>query len=235
MAKEKSNFGLSEKRSKIEQSRTRVVVFISLAVAVLIFTIFAAQSLIKQIQYNNKVLSLRNQAVAQLEQNIDQANQLAVSFEAFDNAQESVIGNATKNSTIILNALPSKYDLPALVTSLESVINSSGASISSITGNDEEVTAEQSSLNPEPKEIPFTISAKGSYAAIQSLVFNLERSTRPIVVKEISFKGSDNDLEATISAVTYYQPVKKLDLDKKTVQGSSQTTDITDSTGGISE
>ena len=231
MAKEKTNFGLSEKRSKIEKSNKNVVIAISLAVAVLIFTIFAAQTLIKQVQYNNKVLGLRNKAVNQLEDNIQQANQLAVSFVAFDSAQESIIGNSTRNSTVILNALPSKYDLPALVTSLENVINLSGASIESITGTDDEASAEQSSLNPQPKEIPFTISAKGNYGAIQNLIRNLERSTRPIKVTEVTFKGSDNDLQATITAVTYYQPVKKLDLDKRLVPGPNQESTETP-TGG---
>lgn len=218
------NFKLSSKRLQIEKSNTKVLIYLSLAVVALAFSLVASQSLWKQLQYQNKVLGLRNEANKQLEENIKTTSQLQAQYVVFDTAPESIIGNNEPNSTVVLNALPSKYDFPALATSLENLMNTSGVGISSITGTDDQLNAEQTSIDPSPKEIPFTITGKGSYASIQTLIGNMEKSTRPIKVTKISYKGTDSAMDVTIDAITYYQPLKKLDLDKKVVKPSGADT-----------
>lgn len=215
------NFRLSTKRLQIEKSNTKVLIAIGIAVIFLVFSLVATQALYKQLKYQNKVISLRSKAVNQLEKNIDATKELEAQYIAFDTAPESIIGNSDPNSKVVLNALPSKYDFPALATSLEGLLNTSGVSISSITGTDDQVTAEQSSVNPQPIEIPFIISAKGSYASVQTLVKNVEKSTRPIKINAITFTGTDNDISVEITGVTYYQPLKMIDLNKKVVSGNS--------------
>ncbi len=211
------NFRLSTKRLQIEKSNTKVLIAISVAVVFLVFSLVATQALYKQLKYQNNVISLRNQAVGQLKKNISATKELEAQYIAFDTAPESITGNSDPNSKVVLNALPSKYDFPALATSLESLLNTSGVAIESITGTDDQVKAEQSNINPKPIEIPFTINAKGSYASIQSLVKNIERSTRPIKINAISLKGSDSSMKVSITATTYYQPLKNLDLEKKII------------------
>jgi cell division protein FtsL len=71
------NFKLSSKRLQIDKSNTKVLIYISLAVVALVFALVASLSLWKQIQYQNKVLSLRNKAVDQLEKNKKATAQLA--------------------------------------------------------------------------------------------------------------------------------------------------------------
>lgn len=211
------NFRLSTKRLQIEKSNTKVLIAISVAVVFLVFSLVATQALYKQLKYQNSVISLRNKAVDQLKKNISATKELEAQYIVFDTAPKSIVGNSDPNSKVVLNALPSKYDFPALATSLESLLNTSGVSISSITGTDDQITAEQSSIEPKPVEIPFTITAKGSYASIQNLVKNIERSTRPIKIVNITLKGTDSNMEAAIKASTYYQPLKNLDLDKKVI------------------
>ncbi|MBP7835037.1 type 4a pilus biogenesis protein PilO [Candidatus Saccharibacteria bacterium] len=211
------NFRLSTKRLQIEKSNTKVLIAISVAVVFLVFSLVATQALYKKLKYQNSVISLRNQAVDQLKKNISATNELEAQYIAFDTSPESITGNSDPNSKVVLNALPSKYDFPALATSLEALLNTSGVAIESITGTDDQVAAEQTNINPKPLEIPFTITAKGSYASIQSLVKNIERSTRPIKITNISLKGTDSSMQATIKATTYYQPLKNLDLEKKVI------------------
>ncbi len=211
------NFRLSTKRLQIEKSNTKVLIAISVAVVFLVFSLVATQALYKQFKYQNTVISLRSQAVKQLEKNISATKELEAQYIAFDTAPESITGNADPNSKVVLNALPSRYDFPALATSIESLLNTSGVSIESITGTDDQVTAEQSNINPKPIEIPFTITAQGSYGSIQNLVKNIERSTRPIKINNVSLKGTDGNMQATINGTTYYQPLKNLDLDKKVI------------------
>jgi Tfp pilus assembly protein PilO len=216
------NFRLSTKRLQIEKSNTKVLIAIGIAVVFLVFSLVATQALYKQFKYQNKVISLRSKAVKQLEKNIDATKELEAQYIAFDTSPESIIGNSDPNSKVVLNALPSKYDFPALATSLEGLLNTSGVSISSITGTDDQVTAEQSSVSPKPIEIPFTISAKGSYASVQTLIKNIERSTRPVKINTLTFTGTDNDISVEITGVTYYQPLKMIDLNKKVVSGSDK-------------
>ncbi len=216
------NFRLSTKRLQIEKSNTKVLIAISVAVVFLVFSLVATQALYKQLKYQNKVIGLRNQAVKQLEKNISATKELEAQYIAFDTSPESIIGNSDSNSKVVLNSLPSKYDFPALATSLEGLLNTSGVTISSITGTDDQVTAEQSSTSPKPTEIPFTVSAKGSYASVQTLIKNIERSTRPIKINTINFTGTDNDISVEITGVTYYQPLKMIDLNKKVVAGTAK-------------
>jgi cell division protein FtsL len=241
MAKQTTTFGLSTKRLKIEKSNTKVLIAVCVAVVVVVFSIIAGRALYKQYQYQAHVLSLRNKASRQLQTNIAQSQALAASYTAFNTAPESIMGNNENNSKIVLNALPSKYDFPALATSLEGLMSASKVAIGSISGTDEQATAEQSAIDPQPKEVGFAIGGKGSYAAVQTLVINMERSTRPMVVSDISFKGSDSDMTFSIKGVTYYQPLKQLDLQKKVVPGPTKaknaTKDVSKSTssGGTAQ
>ncbi len=218
------NFKLSSKRLQIDKSNTKVLIYISLAVIALVFALVASLSLWKQIQYQNKVLSLRNKAVDQLEKNKKATAQLQAQYVAFDTASESIIGNSDANSKVVLNALPSKYDFPALATSLESLMNQSGVNIVGISGTDDQASAQQSSNEPQPTEIPFSLTANGSYDSVKKLVANLEKSTRPITIKTIKYSGTESDLQVNIDAVTYYQPLKTLDLNKKQVSQNSTNT-----------
>ena len=237
MAKEKnnSNFGLSTKRVSIEKSSKKVLIAVCVAVVCLVVALVASQSLMKQLKYQAKVLDMRNKAVSQLEKNIKATKSLEASYIAFDTASESIMGNNLSNTKIVLNALPSKYDMPALATSLEGLMTTSGVSIVSITGTDEEATAEQSAADPQPKEMKFSVSAKGNYSAIQTFIRNIERSTRPIKISHISYKGSDNDLTVTITGTTYYQPLKAFEIKEEVVKPDGQkatTKQTTKSTTG---
>lgn len=219
-----NNFKLSSKRIQIEKSNTKVLIYLSVAVVALVFSLVATQALWKQFQYQGKVLSLRNKANDQLDKNIKTAAQLQAQYVVFDTSSESIIGTNEPNSKVVLNALPSKYDFPALATSLENLMNTSGVGISSITGTDDQLNAEQTSTSPAPKEIPFTIAGKGSYASIQTLINNIEKSTRPIKINKITYKGTDGAMDVNIEAVTYYQPLKKLDLEKKVIKPEGSNT-----------
>lgn len=221
----KLDFKQSVKHLQISKTNNLILISVAITTVIVIFSLVATYSLYKQMTYQNKVIGLRNKANQQLEKNIKSTDSLVYAYDNFENSSESIMGTADKNTKIVLDALPSKYDFPALATSLENIAKISGVSVTGITGTDEEATAEQDSANPQPKEIPFQITAKGDYARIQQYVNNLQRSIRPMQIKVIIFSGSDTDLEANITGITYYQPEKKLDLQQYTVPGpNSQDT-----------
>jgi hypothetical protein len=214
-----SELRVSTKHIQIDKANQLVLIAAVVTTLVVVFSIVAANTLVKQMSYQNKVLGLRKDANKQLTANIKSVTALKTSYDSFENSSESVIGTADKNSKIVLDALPSKYDFPALATSLEGLIASSGNTIVNITGKDNEAKAEQDSANPKPIEIPFDVTTRGNFASSLRLISDMERSIRPFKIISIELSGSDASLETRISAVTYYQPEKKLEVEQKVVPG----------------
>lgn len=225
MAKMMDTTGFSIKHLQVAKANRTILIAISATAAVVVFSLVATASLIQQVKYQNKVIGLRKAANSQLQKNIQARDGLVTSYEAFDNSTESIIGNSDKNSKIVLDALPSKYDFPALTISLENLITSSGAKVESITGTDNEAEALQESANPNPVDIPFSISANGSKENVQKLIENLQKSIRPINVSTISLTaGNENNVTVSIDAKTYYQPSRKLEIKRSVVSANGKST-----------
>jgi len=212
-----NKFKFSTKHVLINKDNNTILIAAAVTVAVVMFAIVASATLIKQIAYQSKVIGLREKAKTQLVANTKAIDSVLDSYKTFEGATESVIGTPDKNSKIVLDALPSKYDFPALATSLESLVKESGAKLDSISGTDNEAQAEQDSANPQPIEIPFDLSATGKLASLQLLVSKLEHSIRPIKIKSISFNATGGNVQVTILAVTYYQPEKQLGITESVV------------------
>ena len=227
---------LSTKHVLVDKANTTVIVAAAVAAAIVVFSLFASKALIDKISYQNKVISKRNVANKQLKENIDAKDQLVVSFAAFDESPESVLGTSEKNSKIVLDALPSKYDFPALTTSIDGIITGAGMSVESITGSDQEISAEQSSVNPIPVAIPFEFGAIGTYEAAQKLLTDLQRSIRPFKIHSVDFTASEGGVVSVkVTGETFYQPAKdlgiqykKVDKNGKFIGGNEATPPATD-------
>jgi hypothetical protein len=204
----------SNKHGLISKNNTRMFVILAIAGVILSFSLVSSITLVRRMNYQAKVVNSRSKAQKQLKDNLAAVDSLVAAYKNFDEAAESVIGTADSNSKIVLDALPSKYDFPALTTSLENLLVTGGFSNIDISGADNEATAEQNSTSPVPIEIPFIISAKGSYANLQTLINNLQRSIRPfkILKLDITATAGSDSTSFTITAVTYYQPEKNLDI-----------------------
>jgi Tfp pilus assembly protein PilO len=216
---------VSAKHLLVDKNNNTILYAAAITVAVIIFCIVAINSLAGQIAYQNKVIGLKDQADQQLQANITAADALVTAYRQFESTEESIIGTAANNSVIVLNALPSKYDFPALAASLEALVRDSGASLNAITGIDEEAQAQQGSVDPQPIEIPFQLSATGNLMSIEALVTNLGRSIRPINIISITLSASGSQIQANISAKTYYQPEKLLDVEQYTVNKDGKIND----------
>jgi hypothetical protein len=218
----------SLKRALIEKSNTTIVVVTSVAAFLVVFSLVASWSLFGLFTYQNKVIGINRTAQDQLTKDIQSIQSLEASYNAFISTPTNAIGGNPNgsgpqdgtNAKIILDALPSKYDYPALVTSLESILISQSVQIQSISGTDDAVTqaANQSSSSPTPQPMPFQVVVTGNYGAIQNVVNALERSTRPFQIQTLELSGDQNQLTLTISAQTYWQPAKSLDIKSEVVQ-----------------
>lgn len=210
---------VSSKHLQIQKSNTSMFIMLGVASAVFSFTVVSTVSLIKRMSYQSRVINARVDAEKQLKSNLGAVSELVKAYENFDSAKESVIGTADKNSKIVLDALPSKYDYPAITASVEKIVKLTGGIAGfSVTGTDQEATAQQSSISPEPIQIPITISGTANYETIQKLVNNLQLSIRPIKVTKLNFSGDQKSMSFNMSLITYYMPEKNLEIPLKEIK-----------------
>jgi hypothetical protein len=221
--------GITSKRVLIDKANSSLVAIAAIAAFLTMFSLVASKTLFSQFAYQNRVLNEKHATVARLRSNITAANQLEKSYKAFTTTTTNAIGGDAKgngerdgnNAKIILDALPSNYDFPALTTSLEKLITSTnGLKINSITGTDDEVAQSTNSSSGTPTSVamPFTINVQGNYQAVQELIGKFEHSTRPIQVQNLTLTGDQTDLTLTLTAQTFYQPAKSLKIGTKVVK-----------------
>jgi hypothetical protein len=217
----------SVKHSLISKANTTIVVTTAVAGFLVVFTLVASISLVGQLKYQNHVITAKKQAVKQLKTDISATNNLVTSYKAFVSTSQNVLGGNPKgngptdgdNGKIILDALPSAYDFPALATSLEKLLTSQNVKIQSIAGTDDEVAQSGStSATPTPVAIPVQFTVTGDYQSIQGVVNVLEHSIRPFQVQTMDVTGDQGSLTLTITAQTYYQPAKNLQITSKVVK-----------------
>lgn len=216
------------KRTLISKANSTIVVATTLAAFVLVFALVAGKSLISQVSYQNKVIDVKKTALKQLEADLAARDSLEQSYKMFVGENPNVLGGSLDgtgdkdgdNAKLVLDALPSKYDFPALTTSLEKVIIGQNLKIVGINGTDQEADQadKQISPDPEPVPMPFTVQVSGAYVSVQSLVDVFLRSIRPFQIQSIELSGDESSMNATISAQTFYQPEKSLEIKSEVVK-----------------
>jgi len=205
-----------------------MVVATTVAAFVLVFTLVAGKSLLGQMSYQNRVAHQKKIALKHLKDDLAARDSLEQSYKSFTEQNPNVLGGDAKasgdkngdNAKIVLDALPSRYDFPALTTSLEKLINDQNLKIMGISGTDEEATqaANATSPNPQPIVMPFQIQVSGSYQSVQNLVDVMQRSIRPFQIQTLELSGDQSNTIARIAAQTYYQPEKNLNITTKVVK-----------------
>lgn len=212
----------------INKANTQMVIAVSIASFITVFSLVAAHSLWGQKSYQSRVTTAETQANTQLKANIQSVNALVSSYQGFVNTPNNVLGGSSTgsgsidgdNATIVLDALPSKYDFPALIASLEKLLKAQNFNVTAISGTDDEVAQSASaSSTPQPIAMSFSFTvSNANYTSVQALIATLEKSIRPIQIDTMTLSGGANDMQLTINAHTYYQPEKDLKVTTKVVK-----------------
>ena len=217
----------SIKRNLINKSNSTIVATTSVACFIVMFSLVASASLINQFSYQNRVIQADTSSLSRLKGDISAVSTLETAYNAFVGTPTNIIGGDTNgtgsqdgsNAKIILDALPSTYDYPALATSLESILSAQGVQIQSISGSDDSASQpSQSSSDPTPQPVPFDISVSGNYTAIQNVVNAFEDSIRPVQIQSMELSGDQSSLSLSITAQTYWQPAKNLNITTEIVK-----------------
>src|SRR5690606_31217848 len=120
------------------------ILVVAIAAVVVTFSLVASKALWDQSRFLSRVIDKKETARDQLVANVEATNQLVTSYKEFVRRQPNVIdgdangqgANGGDNAQIVLDALPSKYDHAALLTSIEKLITDLGLGYSSVTSED---------------------------------------------------------------------------------------------------
>lgn len=219
----------SMKRLAIDKANTQMIVILSVAAFISVFCLVASKAVLSQNAYNAKVISAKEKANKQLEDNIKAADTLVNHYEAFVDTSTNAIGgnksgtgdNDGDNAKIILDALPSAYDFPALTSSLEKITSDRKLNVSSITGTDDQVNQQGNATSTKPQAVPMPFELTindASYQGVQSLIDAFEHSIRPIQIDKLEISGGGTKMQAVVTAHTYYQPGISLNIKKEVVK-----------------
>lgn len=218
---------LSLKRVALSKSNTQVVAVTAVAAFITVFCLVTANYLLGIRSYQAKILNADNVADSQLKRDVIAKNDLVSSYHAFVQKNPTLLGSNISttnnldynNATIILDALPSQYDFPALTTSIQKMLQNGGFTVSSIGGTDESATISNTpSGNPSPVSIPFTFTINNaSYSSVQQLFKTMQQSIRPMQIDTINLSGSDSSMQVSVTAHTYFQPGKKFKIGTETI------------------
>lgn len=216
------------KRNLIDKANSTIVIATAAAAFLVVFGLVASRALVSQMNYQNRVIDAKKKTLTQLESNLQARDSLVASYRTFVNTPQNVLGGNPEgtgeldgdNAKIVLDALPSKYDFPALTASIEKLVNSQNMEIKSITGTDEEATQAENATSAEPKPVPlpFELQANGSYGETRNLVDQFLRSIRPFPIHKLDLSGDEGNMTLTLTAETYYQPEKSLKITTEVVK-----------------
>lgn len=218
----------SAKRLQITKANATMVLTVSVAVFVAISSLVVSQALLSKRSYQARVITEKTKARDNLKKNIAATEKLVDSYKKFVAESPNILDSNTTgtgdnegdNAKIILDALPSKYDYPAVASSLEKILVKNNYKIYSITGTDDEINQQSNinSPNPQPVTMPVEASAGGTYETMPALLQFFERSIRPFQVTSLVFTATQDGLKAVVNANTFYQPAKSLKIETKEVK-----------------
>lgn len=200
----------STKRQAIDKAKSTVFTTMVIASIVISLSVVAIKFMWDLRGYNSRVIAAKEEARDILQQNVENSAQLRSNFVLFEE------GDITSQD--VLDALPSKYDFAALITSIDSLAKRNGLVLESFNGDDLSAEAIQEATQPTPVAMPFSISIIGEYEDLQDFMETLQRSIRPFTVEGLEISGSDDSITADIALSTYYQPQASTEVETKRVE-----------------
>src|SRR3990167_9374292 len=150
---------LKTKKLQISQAQSSMLLIMAGAVVISVFSLVSTKRLWSQSVFQRHVVNARRDAAKQLSDYLTSANQLVTRYNTIfaneENPTNVLGGRNTNNSKvlppdgnnarIVLDALPSNYDFPALVSSVSQILSNNLISSPSIGGSDQ-----SSTINDEP-------------------------------------------------------------------------------------
>lgn len=217
MAQNNQSRGKSEKHLQVDKDKTTVFALVAIAAVSAVFALALIRGFWSRAGYLGKVADTKKTALTQLESNKAAVDELKKAYDDFNGQAVNLVGASSggdgplegDNASLVLDALPSKYDFPALTSSMERILG--GFRIEGITGVDDSLAQQSASLSGAV-EIPLSVDLLVSYDGFKDLLSRLDRSIRPFQLVNLELKGTNSELKTLINLKTYYQPQTGLQI-----------------------
>lgn len=214
----------SSKKVQLDKNKTMIFAIVSVASVIAVGALVISKGIWSQASYLGKVADKKETALKQLQANKESVDTLKAAYETFINQNPNELGGNPAgtgeldgtNATLVLDALPSKYDFPALTSSVERLL--AGHTINAITGQDDSQVQAAATSENGAVEMPFGLDVTTTYDGFKQLVDFLNKSIRPFQIVKVELSGSNSKLQANVEAKTFYQPERGLKVEMETVQ-----------------
>lgn len=217
----------SKKRIQIDKARANMVLFVAIASFIAVFSLVSSKALLSKRGFESRVITEKEHTLQTLKANNEAAKQLTTTYKTFNDTSDNLLGGNPhgtgdkdgENAKLILDALPGRYDFPALTSSIEKMVRSQQGSIQAISGTDDAVAQALVTDSSKPVEIPFQVDATSSLSGIQNILKTFDRSIRPMTITKVTLSAENQgSLRVSIFAKSYYQPAKVLQITTKEVK-----------------
>ena len=218
----------SSKHEAIDKSNTVAIVAVGIATFLAVFAIFAVKALFSQSQYHIRVIDAKKAALKQLEDNVDQLDKLKVAYDSFASEPANIIGGNSdgdqdrdgNNVKLVLDSLPSEYDLPGLTSSFEKILISGGYEVNKIGGQENKSLKDLTEAvgDAQATSIPFSFSVTASPDNTKNLLSTLEKSIRPMNIRSLRMQINNDQISTLINLETYFAQQRTYELGSKVVK-----------------
>lgn len=220
------------KRTQIAKANRTMFLWIAGGSALVGFALVASIFLAQKLFFNEKVLAEKQATITTLEHNNSVVEDLESEVRALDTNQALSVAKAQDGDQAIqaiLDALPSEANSLALGASLQTKLLAGIPNLTIETLQvdpvggvealgDEVIMEDTGATDLGAAAISFRFTVNGNQEAFRTVLSNLERSIRTIVITSIRITSGDSVDTMVVEANAFYEPAKTLQLQDKAVR-----------------
>ncbi len=219
--------GLS-KRQQLKKTNQNIFIWVTVAAVVLAFSVVALQFLIRQGLFNNKIIGEQQKTVRALDESKKNFDGLKRNVDALlaDSKLSALRANPEDNSLqVVLDALPTSGDPTSFSNSLyNKILPRHGVTINAVSAGVAGATDPAAAATPTPVAgsealpLPFNISFIGNADQLRNTLMDIEKTIRPMVIRQVNISAGEGQIEVSAQGETYYLPRSTVKLGEKTIK-----------------
>jgi len=220
------------KRTQIMKANRTMFLWVAAVSVVFGVALVGIIFLVQMLLFNERVLEEKSKTVATLKVNNENIIELESQVRVLDTNQSLASLKAKSDDQavqVILDALPSEANSPALGSSLQEKLlaNIPGLELNSIKIDPvvgvEYLQDSDSMISADPitdtqNNITFNFSVTGDEIALKKALQNLENSIRTINVVSVMIESQEDKRVMTVNGQAFYEPVRIVELTDKVVK-----------------
>lgn len=216
------------KRQQLKKTNQNIFIWVTIAAVILAFSIVALQFLIRQGLFNAKIISEQQKTSRALDESKKNVDGLKKNVDALlaDTKLSGLRANPNDSSLqVVLDALPTSGDPTSFSNSLyNKILSRQGVTINAVSAGeaggavDPNAAPATASVTDGAQPLPFSVSFVGNVDQLRNTLMDMEKSIRPVVVRQMNIAVGEGFLEVTAQGETYYLPRSTVKLGEKQVK-----------------